>query len=479
MTHEAIQSGIEVRVMKIFEVERNDLCPCGSGRKYKKCCQRRVEDAVRRIGRVVELEDCTAEGRKIVETLGFICGIQAGEESHMPAPEVLGRLLLEAWDEEDRLRQEGSEVGLRSLWERFQKLLGEKPYLRRLRLPVWRFEDEDDFGILEYLNSPKGYGFLRESIALIYGSLHYDEYSEDELKILLTALGWLAVDRQQKIFWSSVISRTRDDLESAASEMDEIFGRESWDNDQERLYEEIEAVFERYPIFKKMLAENLAEDIRPAVMAILSGKIKPKVPLFSVLGGLYAVLYGFSESFESLIARKEGLSGTLLESELEDVLLDAGEYSFFITELVKSLVEAVKGLPEGELEVSLKKLISYFLIAFDYRYALLEYLYFRSILSFLAGLPLALPEAGVEFKKPEDFFDENLIEKYAAYLESRNLAKEAEHVRNVYRSFGVRASERNSESLKALLEFAAAFLSVDNHLCSWAGVETGNDESAG
>lgn len=27
-----------VRSVKIFHVGRNELCPCGSGKKFKKCC---------------------------------------------------------------------------------------------------------------------------------------------------------------------------------------------------------------------------------------------------------------------------------------------------------------------------------------------------------------------------------------------------------------------------------------------------------
>ena len=34
------------------KVGRNDLCPCGSGRKYKRCCERKPE-ATSRIGWIV------------------------------------------------------------------------------------------------------------------------------------------------------------------------------------------------------------------------------------------------------------------------------------------------------------------------------------------------------------------------------------------------------------------------------------------
>lgn len=62
--------------MKIFQTERNSTCPCGSGRKFKKCCQGRVEEATRRIRQAVSSGGggFTPEGLEVIETLGFCVG---------------------------------------------------------------------------------------------------------------------------------------------------------------------------------------------------------------------------------------------------------------------------------------------------------------------------------------------------------------------------------------------------------------------
>ncbi len=429
--------------MKVFEVERNDICPCGSGRKFKKCCQERVDDAVRRIGREIGLGDCTAEGREIVETLGFMCGMRVEEEGHMPDPETLGRLLQDAWNEEERLRDRGDEVGLKGLLDRFQELLGEKPYLRHLRVPVWQFDFDEDFDIMEYLNRTWGYLLARRSAELIRLSLLYDDCSEDELKLLLTGLSWLVADEQRELFWWSVLSRTQNDLMSAAREISEI-SEKYRDKDMTGFYAKVEALFDKFPVYRKMLSESLAEEIEPAVTAVMQGKIKLEVPLYSVLGGIYATISGFAESFEELLSCRR--VPPVLLPLLDEALLDADEYEFFLPEVVNSLSERMDEVQDGELEKSLGKLMLYLSLMFDdNRYALLEYLYLRHVCTFLVGLPLALPEAGVEFKDLKDLCDENLVEKYAAYLESRNLVEEAGHVRGVYRSFGARAREKAAE----------------------------------
>ncbi len=455
--------------MKVFEVERNDICPCGSGRKFKKCCQERVEEAIRRIGRVIGLGNCTAGGREIVETLGFVCGMRAEEEGHMPDPETLGRLLQDAWDEEERLRDSGDEVGLRVLSDRLQELLGEKPYLRHLRVPVWQFDFDEDFNIMEYLDGTWGYLLATRSVDLFRLSLLYDDCTEDELKLLLTGLSWLVADDMRELFWRSVLSRTRNDLLSAAREMSEI-SKKYQDESQHEFYAKIQTIFSKYPVYKKMLSESLAEEIKPAVAAVVQGKIKVDVPLYSVLGGIYATISGFIESFENLLLRRR-VPPALLPL-LEEALLGAGGYEFFLPEVLNSLNEKIQEIQDSELGKSLCNLMLYLSLMFDDNgYALLEYLYLRHACTFLAGLPLALPEAGVEFKDIKDLCDENLVEKYAAYLESRNLAEEAGHVRDVYRSFGVRAREKAADGQKDLVSFARSLVEEGkqgdgSHVCA-------------
>ena len=37
---DALRKGAEIRPPKANKIGRNELCPCGSGKKYKKCCGR-------------------------------------------------------------------------------------------------------------------------------------------------------------------------------------------------------------------------------------------------------------------------------------------------------------------------------------------------------------------------------------------------------------------------------------------------------
>ncbi|CEO88543.1 SEC-C domain-containing protein [Syntrophaceticus schinkii] len=282
--------------MKIFQIERNSDCPCGSGRKYKRCCQGRVDDATRRISQAVGVGSFTAEGLEVIETLGFLCGLQA-EGGHMPAPERLGQLLQEAWDEEDEIQYNQDEGALSALSMAFQVLLGEKHQLRSIRIPVWQFELE--FGqeyesedeeielikeIIDYLVGPGGREFMTEALKCTGMSLLYDDYTDGELKTLLAALGWLVVDDTRDLFLFSVLYKTRSDLMVAAQKVTEIMEKYDED-DQEELYQEMRSILFNYPVYDQMLSDKADDDINFVMEAVANDELNLDVSLFSVTAG--------------------------------------------------------------------------------------------------------------------------------------------------------------------------------------------------
>ncbi|MDH7578292.1 MAG: hypothetical protein QHH75_10855 [Bacillota bacterium] len=91
-------------------------------------------------------------------------------------------------------------------------------------------------------------------------------------------------DDRRELFWRSVLSRTRNDLVPAAREMSQI-SEKYQDESRYEFYDKIQTIFSKYPVYKKMLSESLAEEIKPAVTAVVQGKIKVDAPLYSVLGG--------------------------------------------------------------------------------------------------------------------------------------------------------------------------------------------------
>jgi exonuclease VII small subunit len=265
--------------MKIFQTERNSTCPCGSGRKFKKCCQGLVEEATRRIRQVVSSGggSFTPEGLEVIETLGFLCGLQA-EDGHMPAPETLGSVLNDAWEAEEQIRGSLDQGALSTLSLGLQVLLGEKQHLRTIRIPVWQFasgsaddEDEDLWDLIDqYLTGDEGLEFIEETVNSIGLSLLYDDYTDEELKTLLIALGWFVIDDTRDLFLYTVLHKTRSDLAAAEEKMDEIM-KEQGNDDQGEMYQELRSVMRQYPAYDQMLSDNLRDDIGLVMSAVAEG----------------------------------------------------------------------------------------------------------------------------------------------------------------------------------------------------------------
>lgn len=439
--------------MKFFQVERNEDCPCGSGRKFKKCCQGQVEEATRRISQAVG-QGCTAEGREVIEVLGFLSGLQTDEGGQMPAPETLGKILAEAWEDETHAALE-DDAALNRLSVQFQMLLSEKPLLRHLRVPVWLFDypDDDDFDIIEYFNHQQ---FIFEALELMCTSLLYDDYTEDELKVLLAGLGWLVVDNSREIFLRSVLFKTRSELAAVSKEMEGVFENNGGEQNGEA-YQMLRDILDQYPAYEKMLADAIYEDAAFAVEAVIQGDVELEVPLYSVLGGIYALISELVDRFSELLDSED--RPLLVLPSLDEALIDGDEYIFFLVGLVASIVENIKDNQGSELGDSLGKLLLYITcLNEDSQNALITFLYMRSACSFLVGLPLVVQEAGVEFGAPMDFCDEDLIERYAGYLESQGQQEEAAHVREIYRSMGEQVREQAAAQEQELIEFSQMLL---------------------
>jgi hypothetical protein len=59
--------GEDVREIEVGHIKRNDPCPCGSGRKYKKCCKLLEEETPREeYGFQPNKSHIVAYGRRLV-----------------------------------------------------------------------------------------------------------------------------------------------------------------------------------------------------------------------------------------------------------------------------------------------------------------------------------------------------------------------------------------------------------------------------
>jgi hypothetical protein len=80
------------RVIEINKVERNQLCPCGSGKKYKKCCMGKKEEYGRFSLRDLRLKEIRDE---MFDAISHFYSMQVTPEEEKKAEKVFGRSVAE------------------------------------------------------------------------------------------------------------------------------------------------------------------------------------------------------------------------------------------------------------------------------------------------------------------------------------------------------------------------------------------------
>jgi hypothetical protein len=430
--------------MKIYEIGRNDPCYCGSGKKYKKCCLPRVEEATRKISKAVEGIAYTPGKAEIVETLGFVCGVKIGEEVRLPDPDQIGRLLRETWEEEVKLR-ESEEGDSSSLTQRFEKLLDTKESLRELRLPASIFwskqddaEEEEESLVRKKLQSLMAARseFLPWAAEVMALSLQHEDYTEEELRELLRGFSWAVDNVSNELFFAALFRRTAEDLRIAHGELERILRQESADEEGPFPVEEVQKIMERYRVYDELVSMNVLEETRPAYKAILDGKLVLEVPFYSVAAGVYSFLYRAREYMASLV-EKGFCSENIMQifRVLADVF-DAfweEEALFFIPEAVRALERVSRAVADEELAVALEKLSKHIsLPVVSGQLRLTEHLYSSCVINLCAKEPITIPDPGWTVETFGDLLSQKFVENYCQFLKSQGKLEEAEHVEKQY-----------------------------------------------
>lgn len=461
--------------MKVYKISRNDLCICGSGEKYKKCCMFQVEEATKKINEAVKELDYTSAKNDIVETLGFVCGLKTRIEGEkIPDAGLLGKLLAEVWQTEIAVIKKGDL--LRDVFQRFSKdfqdILGTKRFLRGLRIPAKILQEADPDNseskeawaekVLKQINELSAELVPRTVEAMAF-SLHHEEYNEEELKALLLGLSWVVGDDTKEFFFLSLLEKTEEDLYLAQQEMQRILQEE----DEEDQYSKLNQLMQRYPVYDDMLSNNILTKVAPAYEAITKKELELEMPFYSFIEGFYALISWVGDGVARLMAEKqqeeqaaEGtcscdkcnlknlekeVSSTVNMNELHKRLFDEifwqEEVTYFVPALVTAL-EKVKDKVEGELADSVKHLISSLtMIVCAAQMNVAEYLYLFFVSLFLNNVPGRFPDTGWPIEKVASLMDEELINHYCNYLEEQEMNDEAAYVREKHAEWVEKAKE--------------------------------------
>ena len=387
-----------------------------------------MEKANRLINQALGPGTYTAYGRQIVNVLSFLCGLDFGEGGKEPDPFALGKLLAEAWEQEEK-EEEGTALSF--LW---YELLSQKSYLRKVRIPVHLLPLDDEgeqekkekgrISLTPYEMEEVIYRAL-ENMAL---SLRYDHYTDDELKVFLMALGWAVLPDTQEGFCVLLFRKTFEDLSKAREEISKL--RESRELDQEEFFSRLKEIAEHYPVYRQLISWKIKKDLKPVIEALRDGRLTVNVPFYCVISGVYNYLDWLCDFLVRFSAGEKGKKQIQLDFVREDLIKEQIEY--FLPELLNYLNHELDKHTEDEINEYLETLLSGITWTDpELQLSLMHNLYTRCIYNFLNS---STPIEGVDvtIKTPLDLLDSQLINAYSSYLRTQHKEEEARYVEEQY-----------------------------------------------
>ncbi|MGB9663087.1 MAG: YecA family protein, partial [Moorellaceae bacterium] len=295
--------------MRLYHVERNDACPCGSGRKYKKCCLGKVEETTRILKQAVgHTYPPGMGGKDLLPTLGYLYGVQWSDKPLPADLDRLGRLLRAAWEEQEQAEETGESAFFITAAQKFEDLLEKKESLRYLYVPAASFlkadlalgsdtaenAEEDTQHFLQKVLDIIDEDFLAHAVEWVAFALALDEWSEDEAKTLLTVLTWALNDNTRRLFLIPILERTVKGLAQGTNELEQSLNQadktadESLDNKPPN--DTLQEIMTKYPMLADLTCLEVWPEARVALQALVTGKLPVDIPLYALLGGVYSSL---------------------------------------------------------------------------------------------------------------------------------------------------------------------------------------------
>ncbi|WP_192868101.1 SEC-C domain-containing protein [Calderihabitans maritimus] len=444
-----------------FDFERNEPCPCGSGRKYKKCCRNTVEDYYMSWRE----KDWSLMEPPFAQALAALCGLRPDRDERVPGVEEVEEAL--SYIEDNFFQKEKEEdlvAFLSGMANEFMRLLKEDEYFRHIRLSLDEAVDLSehlDEHVSELGQDPDREAFENVFEAVmtewlekmgeeengdlawkIFFGLRQKGYALRERAALLFALKLFSekIRTATNPFWEAVV---RVSIFEAWKGMEEL---EKFRENEGKVT--MEEILEKYPIIKKDISQRHYIKLLPAIGLILTGRLEFKLPAYAVLGGILKavehqakrVLEEGKSDFpaEDLSEKLKDLSP---DDELNRLLVETAwdiDYEIFVDTAVTFLDNWLHNEGKDETEEvreAVKVLKESFGDSLVDSSATVYFMHYVLCLAHAFGRREAsLPVLGDE-KGPgiawEQIYTPEGLEAYARYLEKMGKPEAAEHVRRV------------------------------------------------
>lgn len=448
----------------LLKPDRNEPCLCGSGRKFKNCCQREFEETRLRLGRDLRARLPEAEiPASFVEVLAAACAIAGDdEEIALPIERAIDSAVRVVGVFGDEMPSSDRLLGLQRLLD---QALRENPVLATTRHDPRRFsrimnelsptlestdsepisaedQDDDDTYTLEAMRRIYHPALTEDYTLAVYWALR-TEPDEAELDGIIWGLVGLTTRgmAHNNAFMTAVFNLTFEELAAAEEEMrtlkvaaDLPAGGLSEEEEDEAQWE-FESFLRRHPLMAKALSDDAFDAMAEALKAVARGDVALHPPAWVAIGGLSHLAAHAPEYLRPEPVkpgdRESRDHALLLGLDLREVGLEY-DWEVFVP-AVQSALSRAASLPKvsRKMKASLEELVEQLGSDLLEANRLAFQICYMEVISQLVledPMPTGLPPGNAFRLVFEDLVSRSRMEAYAEALRESGLEEAADHV---------------------------------------------------
>ena len=273
-----------------YRPNRNDACPCGSGRKFKKCCFERVEEETNSLRRAAG--EVARSFPRLVEALGLALGTRGGRADLLGAEEI-GHIIETLYRKITGESEETYEAYFRTLEKNFSGLLRRKKNLQFLRFPVAEVNEllskEKDWEKGSFLAAASREFFTREfaeaAINVLLDTLRREALEKEEVEQVIGMLCLLLEVGDVSSVGAAVLRATLQDAHEYTEGMKKVLNT----TDVEEKQKILEELAEKVPFVVEEVSHDLFQKVRPFLKQLADGEIPFPLPPYGYLQAILTV----------------------------------------------------------------------------------------------------------------------------------------------------------------------------------------------
>jgi len=423
---------------KIFDIDRNDECICGSGKKYKKCCLPNIEKIEKNLLREIEKEDVFLPyDYEFIRILSVMYGIKLDSKNEAVNVEKLKVLLIESLRERkqqlEELNEENEDEITEELFRKIVSIFRKNEGLKDLRVPVtfiMNLDLDNEEEMERVLDKISNTSFLENYLLNLAYSLRTEKFTEEEMKNIFIWLSIAFIDKTYKIFTTPILEATEFDLIDGEDELEKVL------NDAEKLPQDlvnkkVMEIFYKYPIFAEYLSANMFMEMGDDLNYILDPEMEIEIPFYAFYVFYLKFLTKAAELFKKKNTEQQELFDSIFDEVIDEIFDEDIVAEKVYSSILGKIVEIEKTTKNNDLKEKLQNILEFLAIPTNAQISLIKIRFVISLSKYVNNLPQRIDDSDMILENLEQLLSRKFFNEYMSYLESKDF-EEVQYLKQLY-----------------------------------------------